>query len=52
MDLTITDPGVLQLQQLYRNDVFACLAALEEDVNANMRQLLPIGSMFLSAMES
>ncbi|XP_060567955.1 P2X purinoceptor 7-like [Ruditapes philippinarum] len=37
MDLTITDPGVLQLQQLYRNDVFARLAVLEEDVNASMR---------------
>ncbi|KAL4234519.1 hypothetical protein ACF0H5_006162 [Mactra antiquata] len=37
MDLSITDEGVLQIQQLYRNDMFRRFAVTEEDINASMR---------------
>ena len=37
MDLAITDPHVLQLQQLYRNDIFARHATTVEDINKSQR---------------
>ncbi|KAL4237580.1 hypothetical protein ACF0H5_002294 [Mactra antiquata] len=38
MDLSITDKGVLQFQQLYKNNMLRHSAVIEEDINASMRQ--------------
>jgi len=37
MRLVITEPGVLQVQQLYRNDIFARHAGTIENINKSMR---------------